>query len=84
MVNYNIYLFRHGRTVYNVKGLFCGHKHTKLVWRGKRDAKKVANKLKNKRFQIAFHTSLPRSKETLKYVFEIFTQSAKKLLLMIE
>jgi len=77
MVNYNIYLFRHGRTVYNVKGLFCGHKHTKLVWRGKRDAKKMANKLKNKRFQIAFHTSLPRSKETLKYVLKFHPECKK-------
>jgi len=67
---YKIYLFRHGRTEYNVKGLFCGHKHTRLVLRGKRDAKKVAKKLKNKKFQIAFHTTLPRSKETLKYVLK--------------
>jgi len=74
---YKIYLFRHGRTVYNVKGLFCGHKHTKLVLKGKRDAKKVAEKLKNKRFQIAFHTTLPRSKETLKYVLKYHPECKK-------
>ena len=65
---YKIYLFRHGRTEYNVKGLFCGHHHTKLTWKGKVDAKKVAKKLKEKKFQVTFHTSLPRSKETLNYV----------------
>jgi len=74
---YKIYLFRHGRTEYNVKGLFCGHKHTKLVLRGKRDAKKVAKKLKNEKFQIAFHTSLPRSKETLKYVLKYHPECEK-------
>ena len=77
---YKIYLFRHGRTVYNVKGLFCGHKHTKLVLKGKRDAKKVAEKLKNKRFQIAFHTTLPRSKETLKYVLK-YHPGCKKIII---
>ena len=77
MGNYKIYLFRHGRTVYNVKGLFCGHKHTKLVLRGKRDAKKVTIKLKDKRFQIAFHTTLPRSKETLKYVLKYHPECKK-------
>jgi len=76
---YKIYLFRHGRTEYNVKGLFCGHKHTKLVLRGKKDAKKVAKKLKNEKFQIAFHTSLPRSKETLKYVLK-FHPECKKII----
>ena len=79
MKNFKIYLFRHGRTEYNVKGLFCGHKHTRLVLRGKRDAKKVAKKLKNKNFQVAFHTSLPRSKETLKYVLK-FHPECKKIL----
>ncbi|MFH1326638.1 MAG: histidine phosphatase family protein [archaeon] len=67
---YKIYVFRHGRTVFNVKGIFTGHKKTRLVWRGKRDAKKVAKILKHKKFQVAFHTTLPRSKETLKYVLK--------------
>lgn len=73
-----IYLFRHGRTEYNVRGLFTGHHHTKLTWRGKQDAKKVARKLKNKKIQVAFYTSLPRSKETLNYVLK-FHPECKKL-----
>ena len=72
-----IYLFRHGRTEYNVKGLFTGHKHTKLTPRGKIDAKKVANKLKNKKFEFAFHTSLPRSKETLNFVLKYHPECKK-------
>lgn len=79
MVKRKIYLFRHGRTVFNVKGLFTGHKHTKLTWRGRMDAKKVAKKLKDKKFQVAFYTSLPRSKETLNYVLK-YHPECKKLL----
>jgi bisphosphoglycerate-dependent phosphoglycerate mutase family 1 len=66
----SIYLFRHGRTEYNVKGLFTGHKHTRLTWRGRMDAKKVARKLKRKDFSVAIHTKLPRSKETLKFILK--------------
>jgi len=76
---YKIYLFRHGRTEFNVKGLFTGWKHTKLTWRGKRDAKKVAKLLKNKKFQVAFKTRLPRSRETLNYVLK-FHPECKKIL----
>jgi 2,3-bisphosphoglycerate-dependent phosphoglycerate mutase len=76
---FKIYLFRHGRTEYNVKGLFCGHQHTRLVWRGKRDAKIVAQKLKSKKFGVAFHTSLPRSQETLNFVLK-FHPECKKIL----
>jgi len=79
VVDYKIYLFRHGRTVYNVKGLFCGHKHTRLVLRGKRDAEKVAKKLKSKSIQVAIHTSLPRSKQTLSYFLK-FHPECKKII----
>ncbi len=77
---YKIYLFRHGRTNYNVKGMFTGWKESHLVWRGKRDAKKVAKKLKNKKFQVAIHTRLVRSKETLDFVLK-FHPECKKILI---
>ncbi len=67
---YKIYVFRHGRTHYNVKGKFTGHKHTRLTWKGKQDAKILAKSLKNKTFHTAFYTSLPRSKQTLNYVLK--------------
>lgn len=76
---YSVYLFRHGRTVYNVKGIFTGHKHTKLTFRGKIDARKIAKKLKNKKFQAAFYTRLPRSMETLRYVLK-YHPECKKLI----
>ena len=79
MVNYKIYLFRHGKTVFNTKGIFTGQSKSKLTWRGKLDARKVAKILKNKKFQIVFHTTLPRSKQTLNYVLK-FHPECKKII----
>ncbi len=76
---YKIYVFRHGRTLFNVKGLFTGQMHSKLTWKGRQDAKKVAKKLKNKEIQVAFHTKLPRSQETLGYILK-FHPECKKIL----
>lgn len=65
-----IYLFRHGGTYYNKDKIFTGRKDSKLTKHGRQDAKKVAKKLKNKKFQLAYHTSLSRSKQTLKEVLK--------------
>ena len=77
MTNYKIYLFRHGKTVFNTKGIFTGQSKSDLTREGIRNAKKVAEKLKNKEFQVAFQTRLPRSKDTLKYVLK-FHPGCKK------
>ena len=60
-----IYLFRHGQTTYNRDGRFTGLQDAKLTYLGKRQALGIAKQLKGKNFQIAFHTSLSRSKDTL-------------------
>ncbi|MCK4588806.1 MAG: histidine phosphatase family protein [Nanoarchaeota archaeon] len=65
-----IYLFRHGQTYFNRDKRFTGWKDSKLTPRGIKDAKKVAQKLKNKKFQVAYYTRLSRSKDTLKYVLK--------------
>lgn len=74
-----IYLFRHGRTIYNEKGIFTGWRDVKLTSRGIRDAKVIARKLKNKKFQVAFQTKLSRSKDTLKEVLR-FHPECKKII----
>lgn len=76
---YKIYIFRHGRSVYNTKGIFTGWKDPKLAFRGKLDSMKIARKLKNKKFQVAFQTKLSRSKDTLKYVLK-FHPECKKII----
>jgi bisphosphoglycerate-dependent phosphoglycerate mutase family 1 len=60
-----IYLFRHGQTVFNRDGRFTGQMDSKLTAQGKRHALGIAKQLKNKKFEVAIHTSLSRSKDTL-------------------
>ena len=79
MGNYKVYLFRHGKTIFNTKGIFTGQSKSKLTWQGIQNAKKVGRILKNKKFQVAFHTSLPRSEQTLNYVLK-FHPECKKII----
>lgn len=80
MKKFNIYLFRHGKTYYNEKGLFTGQSESTITSRGKKDAMKVAKKLKNKRIDVAIHTSLSRSKQTLNFVLK-FHPECKKIII---
>ncbi|MEK6856229.1 MAG: histidine phosphatase family protein [Nanoarchaeota archaeon] len=65
-----IYLFRHGQTFYNREHIFTGWKDSQLTPKGKRQAQKVAIKLKNKKIDLAFQSDLSRSKQTLKEVLK--------------
>lgn len=65
-----IFLFRHGQTTYNRDGRFTGHFDARLTKKGRAHARIIARKLKHKRFQVAIHTSLSRSKDTLRPVLE--------------
>jgi len=65
-----IYLFRHGRTVFNEKKIFTGWKDSKLTKNGINEAKKIGKLLKNKEIDVAFCTRLSRSKDTLKQVLK--------------
>src|SRR3989344_2894072 len=70
MVRLKIYLFRHGESFFNRAKEFTGWKDSKLTKEGYKNAQKVALKLKPKRFQVAYHTRLSRSKDTLKEVLK--------------
>lgn len=63
-----IYLFRHGQTFFNRDHRFTGFKDSKLTPLGVRQARKIANKLRFKKIDVAFYTHLSRSKDTLKEV----------------
>jgi 2,3-bisphosphoglycerate-dependent phosphoglycerate mutase len=63
-----IYIFRHGQTEFNRDNKFTGFMDSKLTKAGKEDAQIVAERLQDKKFQVAFHTSLSRSIDTLKEV----------------
>ena len=64
----HIYLFRHGQSYYNKNHVFTGWKDSKLTPLGRKQARIIAQKLKNKRIDVAFQTSLSRSRDTLKEV----------------
>jgi 2,3-bisphosphoglycerate-dependent phosphoglycerate mutase len=66
----HIYLFRHGQTYFNRDKRFTGWKDSKLTPRGIEDARKIAEKLKGRRIDVAFQTRLSRSKDTLKIVLK--------------
>jgi 2,3-bisphosphoglycerate-dependent phosphoglycerate mutase len=67
---FKIYLFRHGQTRFNRDGMFTGWTDSRITKKGREDAKIVAERLKKRRFQVAIHTRLTRSKETLDIVMK--------------
>jgi 2,3-bisphosphoglycerate-dependent phosphoglycerate mutase len=62
---FHIYIFRHGQTFFNKNKIFTGWKDSRLTPEGIRQARAVARKLKNKKFEIAFCSDLQRAKRTL-------------------
>ena len=65
-----IYLFRHGQTRFNRDGMFTGWTDSRITKKGREDAMIVAQRLKKKKFQVAIHTNLTRSKETLDIIMK--------------
>ena len=63
-----ICLFRHAQTYYNKNKYFTGWKDSKLTPFGRKQAKIVAAKLRGRKFDVAFRTSLSRSGDTLRAV----------------
>jgi len=64
----HIYLFRHGQTHFNRAKRFTGWLDSDWTPAGKRNARIVAQQLKEKRIDVAFCTRLKRSRRTLKEV----------------
>jgi len=69
-MRYHIYLFRHGTTNDNAEGIFSGWRDVPLNAKGIRDARIVALRLRDKKFELAFQSNLVRSKQTLKEVLK--------------
>ncbi len=63
-----VYLFRHGTTSDNANGVFSGWRDVPLNEKGFKDAKIIALRLKDKKIDMAFRSSLLRSGQTLKEV----------------
>jgi 2,3-bisphosphoglycerate-dependent phosphoglycerate mutase len=66
----HIYLFRHGETSFNRSKRFTGLVNSRLTPKGIEQANFIAEKLREKEFQVAFKTSLSRSSNSLKIVLK--------------
>jgi len=64
----NLYVFRHAETEDNFKRIFSGRHDSPLTKRGNEQAKRLAEKLKDKHFDLAYSSPLSRSIDTLKAV----------------
>ncbi len=72
-----IFLFRHAQTYFNRDKRFTGWKDSKLTTFGKKQAREVARQLRAKKFDIAFCTSLSRSRDTLRAVLAFHPECRK-------
>jgi 2,3-bisphosphoglycerate-dependent phosphoglycerate mutase len=70
----HIYLFRHGQTYFNRDKRFTGWKDSKLTPLGVQQARRIAEKLRNKRIDVAFQTRRSRSKDTLRIVLKYHSE----------
>ena len=59
---------RHGETEENVNGIFMGHLPGKLTVKGQEQAKKLAERLKDEKFEIIFSSDLARASDTAKEI----------------
>ena len=73
----HIYLFRHGETNFNRSERFTGHVNSRLTPKGIEQANLIAEQLKDKKFQVAFKTSLSRSSSSLKIVLKYHPECKK-------
>jgi 2,3-bisphosphoglycerate-dependent phosphoglycerate mutase len=65
-----IYLFRHGLTHYNKHHWFTGQIDSKMTKEGCKNAQKIAKKLIKKNIDVAYHSGLFRSRETMCVVLQ--------------
>jgi 2,3-bisphosphoglycerate-dependent phosphoglycerate mutase len=65
-----IFLFRHGQTDFNEQQKFTGWLDSHLTTNGKLSAQKIADQLRYQHIDIAYHTRLSRSLDTLNIVLK--------------
>jgi broad specificity phosphatase PhoE len=63
-----IYLIRHGETEGNVKHILAGQSESPLTQKGLEQAKKLSNRLKDKKIDIVFSSPLSRAQDTAKEI----------------
>ncbi len=67
-----LYLFRHAQTYDNIRRIFSGRRQTRLTPEGWKQAKELAEKLKNKKIDLFISPPLKRCKQTLEPLRKYF------------
>lgn len=70
-----LYVFRHAQTYDNVRRIFSGRRQTCLTPLGVRQAKGMAEKLKNKKIDLFISSSLIRCLQTIKEIKKFHSQA---------
>jgi len=65
-----IYIIRHGETLWNKKGIVQGHMNSTLSEKGVKQAMLVAERLKKYSFDVIYSSDLIRAMDTAKYINE--------------
>jgi 2,3-bisphosphoglycerate-dependent phosphoglycerate mutase len=63
-----LYVLTHCESCYNRQHIFTGRLNSHLTDEGIRHAKRMAEQLREVKLDVAIHTSLDRTQETLKYI----------------
>lgn len=66
----NLYILTHCESCFNEQHIFCGRLNSRLTPNGINHAKEMAIHLKDKQIDLAIHTSLDRTKETLGFILK--------------
>lgn len=76
----NIYLFRHGQSVFNLSKTFTGWLDAKLTPLGIEQAKALGEMLKDKKIDLAITSRLSRAADTLKEVLAFHPECKETLI----
>ncbi len=71
----HLYLCRHAQTYDNIRRIFSGRRNSHLTPEGQRQAKRLAQELKNKHFDLFIISPLARCRETLQPLRQIYPQT---------
>lgn len=71
MTKLNIFLVRHGQTYFNIYNKLQGWSNSPLTAKGKTDAKKAGERLKNIHFDGAFCSDTTRAMETIQTILDM-------------
>ena len=71
----NLYLVRHGQSIYNLENRFTGWKDVDLTELGKKQAKEAGQILSDVHFDYCYISNLKRAKDTLSLILNEMNQS---------